>query len=203
MKASDLDYYQRQQLIGTIREKIGADKYLDLLTQMDEDEILNYFLKAQDGNASSSSDESSSPWTGILVAVVLGIFFIVVYFQGVLPALSGPKSPSFWAYLGAIPLTALWIWVYLNLGNIFVWIFTYLSIPAVSVGAAYFLIKAHLSIWAVPVGVVACFVGTLCARRALKKTLSAREWALNGLMGWAFGIGTILAGLAAHFIWHL
>jgi hypothetical protein len=203
MKASELDYYQRQQLVDKIREQVGYDKYQELADKVGEDTLLDYFLQGSAGSASSSSSDSSSPWANFFYAVLLAAMFLVVYFAQILPSISGPKGPTFWAYLGAIPLTALWFAVYMFLPTLFAWILTYLSVPIVSVTAAILLIRNHLSLWAVPAGILIGIAGSLCARQALKSSPPSRAWALNGLLGWLFGAGVLIAGLAAHFIWHM
>jgi hypothetical protein len=202
MRVEELDYFQRQDALRQIREKLGETSYQQLVSQVGEDGLLEVVLKNSGPGVSSQPKEESSFWGKVGTFFGVLLFFIFFYIQA-LNLLSGGKSPSVWAYLGAIPVGAIIFFAYVYLQNVIVWIFTYLTFPIASIWILAALISNHASLWGLLEGVVCLIAGAIFMSKLSSSDDNSLAWGFNGLVGYVMGVVSIIAGLAAHFIWHM
>lgn len=82
MKASDLTYEDKQQLLQQVKEQVGPNEYNKLVNNVGEDNLLNFVLAKSEEIASSRSNTSTKGFSGkygLGVVVIFLLFCLAPY----------------------------------------------------------------------------------------------------------------------------
>jgi hypothetical protein len=136
--------------------------------------------------------------------LVIAVVAVVAGYSGVL-SLFG-NNLQWWHYVVAVPLAIpaglfLVDWWGFNFAYstvIFVWLVTYLGLPALGIWLCIELIGRGLGRWVLAEGVGYLVIGAVCAAQANKN--QSPTWALNSLVGFIGGVVLIIIGIVAFFL---
>jgi hypothetical protein len=151
----------------------------------------------------SESNQGTGCFKQLILYVVIGGVFLFSYIVAV-GALAGDTKPSFWTYLGAIPVGLLVFGFYSQNWTIL----GYLALPVCSVWLLVFFIQKQVSLLALLEGLICFILAIICFSVPINRANSGNNesstlWGINAIVGVVMGIICVIAGLMAHFIWHV
>lgn len=104
MKAVDLPYDVKQQLLSQIKTQLGYDQYDLMVNRLGEDGLIDLAFKQMEEMSKNPIEVKKKTWSDIFWTVVFWSFLISL-------AIAGLKYPEAWWMLAIWVLPAIWGWL--------------------------------------------------------------------------------------------